>query len=205
MPTRLLMPLLVLLLAAAPPPLPPQLLNDPTTTEGWIWQRVQAGEVSDLNDRCGTPPLDIHKRDDDRWRASCRRINPTLLRALLTQPDLADHTPHGVRIIGARIDGDLDLEDAVVRTAEVVLEGSRINAVDLNDARLDGALSLQGTLIDGRLTGERAFIGMVNMDAAVFGGSVDLELLHVGAGGLSLNTAKFGGPLDLRGRMSRAS
>jgi hypothetical protein len=59
MPTRLLMPLLALLLAAAAPPLPAQ-LNDPTTTEGWIWQRVQADEVADLNERCDTPTLRVY-------------------------------------------------------------------------------------------------------------------------------------------------
>jgi hypothetical protein len=129
------------LLAAAAPPLPAQ-LNDPKTTEGWIWQRARAGDLADLNDRCGTPPLDIHKRDDDRWRAACRRVDPALLRALLTQPDLADHAPHGVRIRGARIDGNLDLWDAHVR-AEVWLAGSRIaGSAVLVDARLDGSLSL---------------------------------------------------------------
>jgi hypothetical protein len=120
MPKRLLMPLLVILLAAAAPPLPPQ-LNDPTTTEGYIWQPVQMGEVADLDgqDRCRTGPLDIHKPADARWKAPCRRVDPDLPRALLTQPDLADHAPHGVRIRGARTDGNLDLQDAHVRAAEV--------------------------------------------------------------------------------------
>ena len=52
--TPLLMPLLALLLAAAAPP-PPQ-LNDPKTTEGWIWQLLQAGEVADRTSRT-TPAL----------------------------------------------------------------------------------------------------------------------------------------------------
>jgi hypothetical protein len=47
MPKRLMMLLLAMLLAAAAPPLPPQ-LNDPTTTEGYIWQRVRVGEVERL-------------------------------------------------------------------------------------------------------------------------------------------------------------
>ena len=125
MPKRLLIPLLTLLLAAAAPPLPSQ-LNDPSTTEGYIWQQAQAGDVADLNDRCGTPPLSIYQRKDPLWQAPCRRVDPDLLRALLTQPDLADHAPHGVLIRGAHIDGDLDLHDAHVRAAEVWLEASWI-------------------------------------------------------------------------------
>jgi len=116
MSTRLLMPLLGLLLAAAAPSLPPK-LNDPKTTEGWIWQRVQAGDVADLNERCGTAPLSAYQREDPLWQAPCRRVDPHLLRALLTQPDLVDHEPHGVTIRGARIESDLDLGQVYVKSA----------------------------------------------------------------------------------------
>jgi hypothetical protein len=216
------MPLLALLLAATAPPLPAQ-LNDPKTTEGWIWQQVQAGKIADLNARCETPPLDIHKREDAGWQAPCRRVDPDLLRALLTQPDLADHTPHGVRIRGARIDGDLDLHDAHVRAAEVWLDGSWIAGdANVSGAQLDGALTFDGTLIDGQLNGARAVVaGNLRMSKAVFGGPVllrdahvdgqmsmtgasiadkqtfDADRLHVGAGGLFLDEVKFGGPVVL--------
>ena len=99
--TRSLMPLLAVLLAAAAPPQ----LEVPATTEGWIWRQVQAGKLADLDERCGTPQFDGPEIEDERWQAACRRVDPALLRALLTQPDLADHTPHGVLIHGARIDG----------------------------------------------------------------------------------------------------
>ncbi len=218
---RLLLPLLAVLLAAAAPPLPPQ-LSDPTRTEGWIWQQVQAGQIADLNQRCDTPQLSVYQVNDPLWRAPCRNVDPALLRAVLTQPDLADHAPHGVRIRGARIDGRLDLSDAHVRAAEVWLDASWIagDAV-LADARLDGLLSLDGTRIDGNLDGKRAAIGgNLSMENAEFGGPVDLRdarvdgqmsmvgagvadkqmfdaaLLHVG-GGLFLNSVTFGGPVDL--------
>jgi hypothetical protein len=148
----------LLLAGAAAPPLPLQ-LNNLNTTEGWIWQRVQAGEVADLKDRCGTPPLSVYQSKDPLWRASCGHVDPDLLRILLTQPDLADHAPHGVLIDGARIDGNLNLYDAHVRT-EVSLRGSWIagDAI-LSDVRLDGFLFLPGTLVEGALYGERTFIG----------------------------------------------
>jgi hypothetical protein len=221
--TRLLMPLLALLLAAAAPPLPSQ-LNDPDTTEGWIWQQVQAGKVADLNDRCGSLPLDIHQREDTRWRAPCRRVDPVLLRALLAQPDLADHAPHGFLIRGARVEGNLDFDDIHVRAPEVWLDASWIAGyANLSDARLDGLLSLTGTLIEGTLNGERAFIGSsLVMRGAEFAGQVDLrdthiggqldmerasladtqafdaERLRVGAGGLLLRKVTFGGSVGLR-------
>ena len=192
------MPLLALVLVAAKPPLPSQ-LNDTKTTEGWIWQRVQAGEVADLNDRCGTPPLDMHKREDARWQALCRRVDPALLRALLTQPDLGDHAPHGVRIRSARIDGELDLSDSHVRAAEVWLDGSWItDGVVLSDARFDGLLSLNGTLVEGNVNGVRAFVGRsLSMQKAEFDGPVVLRAAHVG-GRIDMTDATFGGPVDLR-------
>lgn len=221
--TRLLMPLLASLLAAAAPPLPPR-FNNPNTPEGWIWQKVQAGKIADLNEKCQTrPPLGVRERDDDRWRADCRKLDPKLLRALLTRPDLADHAPHGVQIRGARINGNLELRDAHVKAAEVWLDASWIAGdVTLSDAKLDGLLSFDGTSVDGKFNAERSTIGNLTMERAVFGGPVDLRsariegqmslrdasvadqqrfdaaLLHVGAAGLLLDNVKFGGPVDLR-------
>ena len=154
-----LSPLLALLLAAAGPELPSK-LNDPATNEGWIWQQVNAGKIADFNDRCGTPLLDIRKTDDDRWRSDCRRVDPGLLRALLTQPDLADGMPHGVRIRGARIDGNLNLDDAHVRAAELTFDDGWLDGdMVLSDARLDGLLNVNRMLVTGNMNITRASIG----------------------------------------------
>jgi hypothetical protein len=216
------MPLLALLLAAAAPSLPQQ-FDDLTTIEGWIWQRVQTGKVVDLNDRCGTVKLDTHRDEHPKWEDACRRVDPERLRALLTQPDLADHSPHGVLIIGARIDGDFDLRDADIKAAEVGLDESWVaGGIDLTGARLAGGLSFNGSLAEGKFSVRRAVIGSfltmqgadlrdsINLgeahieDQMDMGGASVAEAftavnLHVGAGGLHLWNVKFGGPVDLRG------
>ena len=220
MPIRLLMPFLATVLAAAAPPLPAQLL-DPSTTEGWIWQQARAGKNADLNDRCNTPHLSVHQRKDPLWQARCRRVDPVLLRALLTQADLADHAPYGVRIIGARIGGPLDISDAHIRAAEVWLSGCWIAGdAFLSDLQLDGLLVLNGSFIEGQFFSERTVIGSsLQTREAVFAGPVDLseayikvemdmagatiaksfnaEALHVG-GSLFLRKVTFGDLVNLR-------
>ena len=59
--------IVVAVAARAASPLPRQ-LKDPGTTEGWIWQQVQAGNIADLNDRCGTPRLSVYQDKDPLWR-----------------------------------------------------------------------------------------------------------------------------------------
>jgi hypothetical protein len=122
-----------------------------------------------------------------------------LLRALLTQSHLADHAPHGVRISGARINGDLDLRDAHVRAVEVWLDESWIAGdADLSNARLEGVLTLDSTLIEGRLSAGRAVVASdLRIRNAVFGGPVDLRQAHVGADFFA-DHATFGGPVGLR-------
>ncbi len=218
--TRVVLLLFPLLAAAAPLPLQFSNLDTP---EGWIWQQVQAGKPADLNNRCKTEPLDIKKRDDERWKASCRRVSPDLLRELLIQPDLADLAPRGVVINGAYIDGRLDLSEANIRTAFLLNSSWITGDADLADARLNSHLGIRNTLIAGEFRSERMSIDRtLSMDHVVFDGLVDLtdahvdsrmsmdgasignkklfiaERLHVGAD-LYLHDVKFGGRVDLIG------
>ncbi len=207
-----------MLLAAAAAPLPAQ-LHDSKTAEGWIWRQVQAGKPADLNDKCKG-----EKHDGEERAALCHLVAPDLLRALLTQPDLADHSPHGVLISHALINGNLDLQAAHIKATLVMLDASWI-AGDalLTDSRLEGSLFLPDTAIEGNFVGERTFLaGGLFMRNVKFGGPVDLtdaqvsgqmsmgnasiadhqtfraQRMHVGAGGLFMRNVKFGGPVDLR-------
>jgi hypothetical protein len=150
------------------------------TTEGWIWQQVQAGQIADLNDRCDTPPLSVYQTKDPLWQAPCRRVDPVLLRALLTQTDLADQAPYDVRILGARIDGPLDLSDCPCQGGGGwvgCLLDYRIRPS--NQARLDGILSFDVSLIEKGLGAQLAVIGLVTMQSTEFGGEVALTDAHV--------------------------
>ena len=110
---RFLLPLLLIALAAAAP-LPSE-IDAPTTTEGWVWQKVKLGEVADLNERCDPPKLDIHDTEDLRWRAECRHMRPALLAALLIQADKTSGAVFPVIVRSAYIDGPLYLKGAHIR------------------------------------------------------------------------------------------
>ncbi len=192
---RLLLSVLELLLAlllTAANPAPDDRLRKPDTAEGWIWQQARAGEDADFNVRCHTETLDPRKSDDRRWAAKCRAVNPTVLRALLTHPGLADRTPHGVRIRGMRIDGDLNLDDAHIAAAEVtLLDCSLAGGVILSDTRLDGMLRLDRAMITGVVNAERLQVGSdLYMRSVTFGRAVDPLSANV-HGQLSMDSATF--------------
>jgi len=190
--------ILTLLLGAAADPLPHELV-DASTTEGWIWQQVQAGKIANLNGRCGTPVLDIRHTDDARWRDDCRRVDPALLRALLTQPDLADHSPHGVIIRGPYIDGRLNLNDAHVRAVEVDIgDGWIAGDLVLSDARFDGVLAVNTTLIAGQVNAAFAAVGgRLMFSGSVVRGGIQAASIRVGSHFL-LRSTEIGGMVFLR-------
>jgi hypothetical protein len=195
---RWFLPLLAVLLGGAATPLPRE-LSDETTNEGWIWQQARAGKLADLAVRCGSQQFEGPEIEDERWRGQCHRVDPALLRTLLTQPDLADRTPHGVRITGARIDGDLNLDDAHVASAEVSLFGDLITgSVTTSDARLDGAVQLDGSLIEGQIDSSYAtFRSRLTLTGSIVRKGISGASMHV-RNGVAMEAADIGGPVDLR-------
>jgi hypothetical protein len=195
---QILLPLLALVVGTAARPVP-SALNDPKTTEGWIWQQVQAGVPADLNSRCGTAVLDVAQPADARWQDECRRVHAPLLQALLTQPDLGEGGPHSVIIRGAYIEGALDFEGAHIKASQVGLQNCRLTGdLELGDAKVDGVLDLTGSSLDGRLLATYATISgrLMLIDAEVKGG-ITANSMHVGSF-LFLSGTRIGGTVMLR-------
>ena len=107
----------------------PEIPADWTEPEKWVWQRIAAGELADLNarDRKDNAEFeDLDPREAAGWTEQ-RRLRAKFLQTILTETAFADATPYGgVRILGALVDdAPLDLEHARLRRL-FWLERSRI-------------------------------------------------------------------------------
>ena len=169
-----------------------------TTTrppEGWAWARIKRDEVADLNLRCdpsGKTRLDSHA--DAGWDDACRKIPASFVTDVLTVPRLRERIGrHGLRIQGARIEGDLDLVNADVR-GDLSIEASRIEGnLDLTGAHLAGLLSLRARSCVEILPpkGCAPTATLFLRDRATFKGNVRLRGAKVG--GLDMDGSTFEG------------
>jgi hypothetical protein len=158
--------------------------------EKWVWSQALAGEAADF-DRLYNAGPNAPGGGDQAWDdpGRPRLISACFLMDILQKPRLAAAIPtRGLRIIGAQIDSDVDL-DGVAFDRPISLEHSRLEGgLSLKSAKIGGPVSLNGSTLTRQLT---------MTDANVAHG---VYLMHGKFhGGINLFHATVGEMLDLTG------
>ena len=152
-------------------------------TKSWVKRLVaaiRAGESLDLTGSGSTDPSDA-----DEW-AETRTVPAEAIRAALLTRDL-NPDPHGLRLSGANILGQLDLEYATVACR-----------LDFARCRFTTALLMEG-LNCPRLTLTGSHTPALDLDGAQITGTVFLDEGFTAEGGVRALGATIGGQLSLSG------
>src|SRR5258708_5840328 len=153
-------------------------LSDLTDTETKVWQAAATGALVDL--RVGDRKLDSPERWAE-WRTGPAVRAEVTADLLIGSGKASSGAVRGVRLQGARITGDLNLEAATLRCPLALLDCSFASAINLNEAtavsvRLSGShvptVCAQQLLTRGDLWLEKGFGA---------GGEGELPTAHTGA------------------------
>lgn len=177
-----------------------QAYEDEATPEGWAWARIKEGKAADFNLRCATSPaLEVRAPEEARWTDACRHLSSTFLIDLMTKPALSDRVPRsGVTIVGARIEGAIDLGHTTLDRALIVRRSRVEGAVSLDTARTESAIEFS----DSRLTEVFSATGLrsgssLDLSGSEFKQRVDLRFSRVD-GHVDFDTAILADALDAR-------
>ena len=201
-----------------PPPAPtgsavPARLGRLSATEQRVWDAFPQGELVDL--RTGDPALD-DPAEAARWSAD-RTVRGEVLAALLLGAcPAALGSVAAVRLIGARISGELRIDHGLVSAllllracrvdGRIDLDGATTGAIDLRGSRLtrlsaygavvQGQLDLSDTVITGLSDGPGRGLSAVHGDGARIEGGLFASRARV-TGSFCLINAQVGGQLTL--------
>jgi uncharacterized protein YjbI with pentapeptide repeats len=174
--------------------------------EKWVWQEIGSGCVADINVHLGKT-AGPEKPDD--WGTD-RRLSSAFLETILLHDPWQGAIPRqGVRIVAARFDEEVNLENARI-TPELWLDRTRFAAgVRLRSLRADSFLSLEGSRFADALDLSSAKVDALNLDGATVGGTLILNSARIEGhlfmrkraqfADVDLRQAKVGGGVDMSG------
>ncbi len=118
--------------------------------EKWVWTQLKAGNSANLNTLCRTEELAATDDNEKRWGDKCREISSRFLHDVLAGRTWHEAIPHaGVQIGGARIVGDLNLENAELVRAVWIYDSRVEGAITLRRARTKDMIGMGGTRVRG--------------------------------------------------------
>jgi hypothetical protein len=156
-------------------------LSDLTESEKKVWQTAATGTVVDL--RVGDPEIDSPEKGTE-WGTE-RTVRAEIIADLLIgDGEAASVAVRGVRLQGARITGDLNLEATTLRCPLALLGCSFANAINLDEA----------TAVSVRLSGSH--VPTFHAEQLRTRGDLRLDEGFSVSGGVELTAAHIGGQLD---------
>jgi len=148
-------------LAKSPPllkrPATSQIL-DWTPAENWAWEQIKGGQDANFSTKCGrlatSDPIDTIERDRILARLidPCRTLRGKFIEDVLTRKPWSEATPHhGVNIIGARIEGDVHLENAKLTNTIFIQASLFENDILLDHVSTEAMISIVYSLVRGQV------------------------------------------------------
>lgn len=172
--------------------------RDPNTAEGWALPQIERSEMADFNERCNTSALNPTNENDVRWRDGCRALSARFLQDLLTRSPWRETIPFaGIQIKGARIAGDIDLDNASLNRPISILSSRIEGSINLSHAQTSRLIWLEGSLINGRVNADslHSETHLFLREGTVFKNEVNLVNAKID-GNVEFTGARFESKLD---------
>ncbi|WP_154661656.1 hypothetical protein [Megalodesulfovibrio gigas] len=157
-----------------------------TETERWVWQKITAGEIANLDEFCTSSGTNTKKKDNYS-RSECSTLRSLFFEDVLTRdPWRNSITKDGVRVLHAFIPHDLDLQNSNI-TTPLWIQSSYINGeLRLYDSKAAFPVLLSGSTIHG-----------INAERAHFESAFRVHNSAVVFKNVNLTNSKIDGSLDL--------